>query len=424
MFGKVKKVFVIILLIPVVSYAQEKSRAVLTTGITGTIKSSGLDNPMFVLSFPQIQNLLLEANKKSVTMAEINKAVSGTPVKFENLMNLELLRQTKDGFRTAYTVLSIEDQRLIFRIAQKYGADLAKEFRKRQSEIDRIISKYPDASRRNELKFGLIAGLLLNWEGLKLNSELGYRATPKERKNGEKYILHSEEIGANLDEKGMYWGSHSFPGDTVAFSTFGDGESIPRLNGIPDVFFGPADAGLEKMKDSPAIHQAMRDELIAYFSIAINDAGNILNTLAGNPGSEQDLAKQLNISESRMQAALGLLSAAGYIEKKNNVYQVNVPFLQRKDKTIVVETLKLGRNLLKDWLIENYEKIKNDLTNLSPLKNELDFNLLFNTVWHYVFGWTTKYLSENGFYINPRSSDYRYKGFVPLVWDLSLYELF
>jgi DNA-binding MarR family transcriptional regulator len=338
-------------------------------------------------------------------------------------LRLELLRRDQGVYRVAYLVLTVEDQRAIYRVAKSYGSDLAHEIELHREGFEAIVTRYPDAARRKELMFDLVAGMLLNWEGLKLNTELGYRAAPLRHANGDQYLLHSEELGANIPEDGMYWGSQCFLGQEISFSTFGDGDSLPRRRGIPDALFDPLEGGLESLKNTPEMVASVKDELIAYVSIALADAGMVMATLREKPLSIAELSHQLNYSGSRLSATINLLLATGYIELNGQAYRVRVPILLERDRPIVKDIITIGRSLLTNWLRNNYERIKRALAGLSPMKNGLPFSLAFNEVWHYIFGWTAKTLAEDGFYINPRSSTYFYRGYVPLVWDTSLYKL-
>jgi len=405
------------------SPSSTKPKRVLATGITGQVKSSGLNNPQYVLSFPQIQQLILQAAKGSVTQAEIDAAVAGTPVKRNDLLRLGLLRQDQNVYHVAYLVLTVEDQRAIYRVAKEFGIELAREIEQHRKEFDGFFSRYGDAARRGELAFDLVAGMLLNWEGLKLNTELGYRPAPVRQPNGDAYFLHSEELGADLPEEGMYWGSHSFPGQHISFSTFGDGASLPRLRGIPDALFDPVEDGLGNLKNMPEMEAAATDEFIAYLSIALTDAGDVMAALADGPQPMSELSRHLNYSGDRLNATISLLLAAGYIERDGLNYRLRVPILTERDRPMVNDFLTFGRALLRTWLTRNYELIKRELAALSPMRNGLPFTLAFNEVWHYIFGWTTKTLAEDGFYVNPRSPQYFYRGYVPLVWDSSLYNL-
>ncbi len=70
--------------------------------MTGAVSASGLDDPQYVLSFVPIQRLLLEATQHPLTETEIQKAVQGTPVTLDHLLQLELLRKDKDAYRLNY----------------------------------------------------------------------------------------------------------------------------------------------------------------------------------------------------------------------------------------------------------------------------------------------------------------------------------
>ncbi len=73
-----------------------------------------------------------------------------------------------------------------------------------------------------------------------------------------------------------------------------------------------------------------------------------------------------------------------------------------------------------DWLRENYPAMQRDMTSLSPLQNGVPFSLAFSEVWHYTFGFATKWLAETEFYANPRAKGNRYEGYMPLVWASSV----
>src|SRR5262245_49141292 len=208
----------------------------LSTGITGVITASGRESPEYLLAFGPVQIAVLEAARGRLDRAGLEAALAGTPVTAADLTRAGLLREEKGAYRLDYLVLTVDDQNRIYRVTQPFGASLAKSFLARRAEFDRAVEDVRPPDRRRELLFGLVTGMLLNWEGLKISTDLGYRVAPKRFPNGDAYLVHSSEIGARLETKGMYWGSHSFPGMPMTFSTFGDADSLPRMRGIPDVF--------------------------------------------------------------------------------------------------------------------------------------------------------------------------------------------
>jgi hypothetical protein len=395
------------------------SKSLISTGVTGSINASGLDDPQYVLSFVPIQHLMLDAAKRPLSKEEIQKAVQGTPLTLDHLLRLELLRKEQDVYRLNYLLLTVQDQQNIYRVSARYGQSLAEAFRARRAEFDAIFSRYPNATLRPQLMFDLVAGAALNWGGLDLTTELGYRVQPPRHAKGGVYLIHSAEVGAQLDFTGLCLDSQTAPGPTMSFSTFGDGPSLPRLQGLPDVFDG-LESAMEDWRKLPDVYAALRSEYIALLLLAIDDAGQVINAVAHGTDTDEGLAKALPLPDDRRTAVLGLLAAIGYLRHADHRYLVGVPLLTEGDKPLVEATLKLSREIMAEWLRRNYPSMKDDLSGLSPMRNGLPFSLAFSEVWHYEFGFATKFLAESGFYANPRAQGNRYEGYVPLVWASSV----
>jgi len=394
-------------------------KPLISTGVTGSINASGLDDPQYVLAFLPVQRLMMQAAHYPLSKADIDKAVQGTPVTLDRLLQLELLRKEEDTYRLNYLLLTTEDQQTMYRVCAGYGKSLAEAFRSHRAEFDQIFSHYPTAGLRPQLMFGLIAGAALNWGGLDVTTELGYRVQPPRHANGSVYFVHSAEVGAHLDFKGLYLDSETAPGSKMSFSTFGDGVSSPRLQGLPDVFDG-IESAMNDWKNSPDVYAALRSEYISLFLTAIEDAGQVMYAVANGTDTDAALAAVLTMPEERRKAIVRLLVAVGYVREADHRYSVGVPVITPGDKPLVDATLKLSREIMRDWLQRNYPTMKDELSGLSPMRNGVPFSLAFSEVWHYEFGFATKSLSESGFYVNPRAQGNRYEGYVPLVWASSL----
>jgi hypothetical protein len=85
-------------------------KPLISTGVTGSIKASDLDDPQYVLAFLPVQRLMMQAAHHPLSKADIDKAVQGTPVTLNRLLQLELLRKEEDTYRLNYLLLTIEDQ--------------------------------------------------------------------------------------------------------------------------------------------------------------------------------------------------------------------------------------------------------------------------------------------------------------------------
>jgi hypothetical protein len=391
----------------------------LSTAVTGSIKASGLDDPQYVLSFVSIQRLMLEATQRPLTIKEIATAIQDTPVTLDRLLQLGLLRRDDDKFRLNYLLLTSDDQQAIYAAGVRYGQNLADAFRAHKAEFDQLLSRYPQGALRPQLLFGLVGGAALNWGGLHLATELGYRVQPVRHANGDVYLVHSKERGAQLNLVGFYLDSETAPGPRMSFSTFGDGDSMPRLQGLPDVFDG-VDSAVEDWKKLPNVYAALRSEYVVLLLSAIDDVGRIMSAVATGNDTDTLLSTNVSMPDDRRKSTMALLISIGYLQEADHHYSVGVPILLDRDKPMVDAALVMSRRIMTEWFRANYSLMEKELAGLSPMQNGLPFSLVFNEVWHYTFGFATKSLAETGFYANPRAPGNRYEGYVPLVWATSV----
>lgn len=393
----------------------------ISTGVTGRVTASGLDDPQYVLSFEPVQRLVLQAARGGVTRERADTALASVPPTAGDLVRLGLLREDGTTLRLDYLLLTIDDQRRIHEVARGFGRDLGTAFLRRRWAFSDLLRDRPPA-RRGDLLFGLVAGMVLNWEGLKLTADAGYRGTPGD--GGLPYLVHSKECGADLPTEGLYWGSHTYPGRAMAFTTFGDPPSIPRVHGVPDALTVPIEAGIERLAGDPAVHSAVRGVLAAHVSVALEDAGAVTRLLAiEGPLARAAIAERLPVPPARLDPAMELLESTGYVERGDGSYRASVPVLTEADSALVDRAVALGRDVLEVWLEENHPRIRHRLRSLPVVEAGIPFPLVFSEIWHYLFGFAALRLAEAGFYVNPRAERSPRPGYVPLVWSPSLYRL-
>ena len=391
----------------------------LTTGVTGLIRASGLNNPQYVLSFIPVQRILLTVGEHPQTGEEVQSALKETPVSLDDLLHLELLRKDGPVYRLNYLLLTVQDQETIYKISEQFGTSLGGALQAHKEEFDQIIARYPNAPLRPQLLFDLVAGAALNWGGLALTTELGYRIKPPRHQDGSVYFVHSAQVGARTNLKGMYLDSEFAPAGPMMVATFGDGDSLPRLNGWPDIFDGLEHA-TDPWQEKPKVYGALQSEYMTYAFLALSDAGTVLEAISRGAYSDEALAKELTMAAERRNATIQLLLATGYLNESDHRYSIAVPLLTATDKPMVDATLGLSRTIMTSWLQENYPRMENQLSGLSPMRSGVPFSLAFSEVWHYEFGFATRALAESGFYANPRAASSQYQGYVPLVWTTSV----
>jgi hypothetical protein len=402
---------------------QPSAERVLSTGHHGTILSTGLEDPRYLLSFPAAQRLVLRATReRQVLVTNAERALEGLPYRLDRLETAGILKRDGEHYRIAYMVLSVDDQRAISATSEAYGRSLAAAFVAATPRYQQLFARYPYVELRKDLAFVMVAGYTLNWDGLRIGTELGMRAQPITKPNGDRYILYSKEIGPKRDHTGLYWGSHSSnPVGNVRLTTFGDAPSQPRIGGLPDIYFGVTD-GIDAFKDRPALVAATTTQINSVFDDILREDGAIMLALRDGPKTAPELERLTGVSGMRASQTIDVLLASRYLHEKDEQqrYSAAVLVLREEDRPMVDAARKLGREILTQWLNDNYAQIKRDLTGLDVAKAGVDFTQTFSEVWHYVFGSATKELAARGFYTNPRESGRTHVGFVPVVFQADL----
>ena len=411
-------------LVSVHALAQQPSDdRVLFTGHHGTILSTGLEDPRYLLSFPATQRLVLRtARERQVAAVEAERALQGLPFRLEHLEAAGILKRDGENYRIAYMVLSADDERAMYEVSRTYGRSLADAFIAAAERYQQVFSRYPTAELRSDLAFVTVAGYTLNWDGLRIGTELGMRAQPISKRNGDRYLLYSKEIGRKADVTGFYWGSHSSnPLGNIRLTTFGDSPSQPRIGGLPDIYFGASD-GTAAFKNRPGLVAASTTQIEAAVDDILRLDGAIMLALRDSPKTALELQQLTGGSEMQVSQAIDVLVASSYLRKRENPqrYSAAVLVLTEADRSMLDEGRKLGREILTQWLTTNYPKIERDLAGLDVSKAGVDFTQTFSEVWHYVFGSATKELAERKFYTDPRAPDRAHVGFVPVVFKADL----
>jgi len=402
---------------------QPSDDRVLFTGHHGTIVSTGLEDPRYLLSFPATQRLVLKtARERQVSAVDAQRALEGLPFKLEHLEAAGILKRDGDHYRIAYMVLSADDERAMDAVSRTYGPSLADAFIAAAERYRQIFARYPHAELRSDLAFVTVAGYTLNWDGLRIGTELGMRAQPVSKQNGDRYLLYSKERGRKTDVTGFYWGSHSSnPLGNIRLTTFGDSPSQPRIGGLPDIYFGATD-GIEAFKTHPELVAATTSQIDSAIDEVLRLDGAIMLALRDGPKTARELQQLTGGSESHVSKAIDVLVASSYLRQRDNAqrYSAAVLVLTEADRSMLDDGRKLGREILTQWLTSNYPKIKRDLSGLDVSKAGVDFTQTFSEVWHYVFGSATKELAERKFYTDPRGPGRAHVGFVPVVFKADL----
>ncbi len=365
-----------------------------SSGYAGTLPTDAKNLARTYFKEPAVRQLIFDMENGPLSMERARERLKEAHVNVEDLLRVKLVSERDDRLFIGFNYFNAADMKAIDRVGALHVPSLVRAYLKHQRAFDRIFRTYSASTvPSKKLAFVLIAGFSLNWDGLRTTQELGYRKPLLVQGEGWRYSFWAAENVPDRSIKEFYWGSSTFPAGKYnfpekpadyAFSSFGDPFS-----------------GFERARDLAALLFALR----------------------ASPEREARLAESIR-EPAKISAYLSLLKQIQYIEQgKDERYHLLIPVLDRTDKKLVDQSLALSRQIFSNWLKTNYGKMREDLGTLTAEKQGVPFESLFTQIWHEWFGLATRQLVDAGFMSDPHSKDANYKGSLPTLWRLSLYDL-
>ncbi len=408
------------------------------SGYTGTLPPQKRDLARTYFDNAAVRALLEDMEDDPVGHDHVQQALSGTDITVDDLLRMKILRRDNDRYFIGFGYFTASDVRKINSVAEDMVPTLVQAYTSRQSEFDRIFGAYKVQSvTQKKLAFVLVAGFSLNWDGLKIAEEEGFRQLENVEGDDWSYSFWAAENVPEITQRAFYWGSSSFPVYYIdreeatadyTFSSFGDPYSYPRMN-FPALLYTSKD-DLEpdvrtKAEDIGFIHETsigldLPDVLGLEFG---REVATILFALRTGPLSFENI-QALPGSGDNTASIMALLEEVQYVERDDSSnYHLLIPVLDRDDAQMVGEALQLSRNILVQWLNENIDELMSDLGELTAIKHGVSFKVLFTQIWHDFFGMTTRDLASAGFIADGYGEDVRYSATFGTLWRDSLYDL-
>ncbi|UCC49052.1 MAG: helix-turn-helix transcriptional regulator [Gemmatimonadota bacterium] len=368
----------------------------------------------------EVQRLLLDVGASRRNGQYIEAALDGTGVSVTDLLAAELVREEGELYTLAFPLLTTENQRVLLEISERYARGLADAYLRQRGEFDELLSRYPVAGiAKTSLAYLLVGCFSLDWDGIQLTQELGYRTPFGTQGVPTVYWAIETENREVAYPKAVYWGSHNeYLDNGIAFTSFGDFASIPR-HGLPDLAWYMA----RSLRSVDVPHElAPIVERVGWGALqgALEQAGAIMMALRSGEKSADEISDATGINSGDTRQLLTLLEALGYVRRVTDDYAIAIPVFAEEDRSMVLDLIDLSREIMTSWLAENYDPCKAELARTTPLGNVLPFENTFWNVWHYLFGAANRILVEQGMFADPYGVDRRYKGFIPAVWHRSV----
>jgi len=401
--------------------ADPDRKTTLSLGVTGSAPADPSRNPAAILGSADTQALVLAIAERPHSRAEIEAAISGQDFTVDDMVAVGLLRSEADFYWIDFNLLLVQDQLQILTLSEDLGRSLADKFLERRGELEAIAKRHEQPGEFSaEFLFLVLGCFSLDWDGLDLTEERGWRLGAQRTLDGHEFTPWAKERGAGISLKGLYWGSHNDMVGGVTLTTFGDHHSLPRF-GLPDLFWlnSTSFQGLEGFAEEKRAAALL---LAAYEQDVNGDIARVMMELGREALNERALAARTTVEEGKVDRILAFLEAAEYVERKDGAWQAKVLVLRPEDAEPVAKMVALGREIMADWHEANYASIRQALSDLTPIRNGVPFEQVYTEIWHFVFGFANRMLVEEGLFADPYAESRRYQGFLPVVWDARLAE--
>ena len=433
--GSVSKAAIVVFICVLGLFAPSSVRAqargdLLNWSTNGPIPASTpqLQNPSYLLSLESVQELALELRRGPRDSAYIETALDGTAASLADLVATRLLSKAGDLYALGFPLLTTEDLSTVKDISERFGRDLADVYLRRRTEIEGILTRYPMKQiDQRMLAYVLLGCFSLDWDGLDITQEKGYR-TPF-LTEGVGFVHWATQQQPPDFLKGVYWGSHNESLDNdIVLTSFGD-HTAPMRIAFPDLYWRLSQAfpdvmwqaalsyGVEVPEElrSPILRIARR-----VFRELAYRAADVMVALREGEKTADEIGAALGSEPGETRELLALLEAVQYVQQESDRYRAAIPILLEEDRPLVQDLLGLSAELITTWLEENYEPLKAEFMRTTPVGHAVPFEDTFYYVWHYVFGTANRILVEVGMFADPYGADRKHQGYIPVVWHRSV----
>jgi hypothetical protein len=391
----------------------------LSLGITGSAPSEPRRNPTAILQPPEVQHLILAIAERPMARAELESAIAEQFFTIEDMVAVGLLREEAGTYRVDFNLLRIEDQQQILDVSADMGRDLAEAFLQRRDELEAIArGRWQPGDLSAEFLYIALGCFSLDWDGLDLTEEQGWRLGAQRVIDGQEFTPWAKQRGAEISLQGLYWGSHNSSAGGTTLTTFGDHHSLPRF-GLPDLLWINTTSfrGLEGLEQQ---EKTVAQMLAAYEKDVAEDVSRVMMELGKEALDAGLLGERTGIEASKLDRILAFLEAAEYIERNGEIWRATVLVLRPEDAASVDAMVAVGRETMLQWHEANYDRVRDALSDLTPIRNGVPFERVYTEIWHFIFGFANRTLVEAGLFADPYAAERRFKGFLPVVWSTEL----
>ncbi|TKJ30221.1 hypothetical protein CEE39_08435, partial [bacterium (candidate division B38) B3_B38] len=122
-----------------------------------------------------------------------------------------------------------------------------------------------------------------------------------------------------------------------------------------------------------------------------------------------------SLDRDYLEHILNFLVKIRYISQEDDAYHLLIPVFTEADQEMFQKIRGMVSEEILNWLQTYYDRIKEDLKDISAVRNRVNYGEVFNMLWHYFFGYTNKFLARSGLIYDTYSAPQGFTGFLPAV---------
>ncbi len=373
----------------------------------------------YLIGLKQVQELLIDVRTAPRDGSYIETALAGTGISLADLLATEMLREEGGAYALNFPLLTADDAERLQEVSMRFGRSLADRYLEQQTAIEEILSAYPvQHIDHATLAYILIGCFSLDWEGLALTRELGYRTVRLEPPRLIRWAI----VKGAWKPKGIYWGSHNnYLDNGMVLTSFGDFHTLPRST-LPDVA-GVVQRGIRTAEVPEPLRPAMRGVARrTSINLQMQLAAVMIALREGHSDTAEEIAHTLGRKADEVADYLVFLDSLQYVSEDAGRYAIAIPVLSDADREMVHALRELSRDIMISWLEEHYERYQEALMEVTPIGHARPFAFSFWNTWHWLFGATNLILTHDGLFTDPYAESRKFQGSVPVVWSFSLME--
>ncbi|WP_105620040.1 PE-PPE domain-containing protein [Vallitalea okinawensis] len=355
-------------------------------------------NPYRIFESLDTQRVLLSIAKMKILTANRMTLSSDTELSLEKvdtiikeLLNAQLLIEENECFKLAFPFFVESDIKHIERFSERASKNIGNTLIKQSDEFKTIISKYGIATEYSleRILYHIIGDKVFDGSALDYFGDKGLFAISKKQPMGRDYLVIGYEKSSAIEDfsNNLLCSSNNYRSKDITFNSFGD-----SMGNRKDFYryFRRIQSNVQHSTEHVRLNEIYNTFVDEMNKSLMDEFGGLVQNYIHNSDyvySDKELA------------GLKFIEEMGYIEIKGSKICHRVPIFIEK---LIDEISRLTLNVIQDEVTLLFEGIQANISELTSVIHGVSCAEIGNELWHQVFGNINEYLSEKGFFSNPK----------------------